>query len=213
MNGTLNLLVGLAMGLNLFALASSRLPSIIRAAAMQGMVLGVLPLLLEPEFSWMVSLVAVGTVAVKGFVIPGLLRRALRAAHIDREVEPLVGYVPSLLLGAAATIGAVALADQLPLLPEHAGSLLVSGSFATVVSGFLLLMGRSKAISQVCGYLVLENGIYLFGLLLIRATPLLVEAGILLDLTVGVFVIGIIVDRIQREFDTLDTSKLTVLRE
>lgn len=213
MNGTLNLLIGLAMGLNLLALASGRLPSIIRAAAMQGMVLGVLPMLLEPSFNWIVSLVAVGTIAVKGFVIPGLLRRALRAAHIDREVEPLIGYIPSLLLGAAATIGAVALADKLPLRPEHAGSLLVSGSFATVVSGFLLLMGRAKAISQVCGYLILENGIYLFGLLLIRATPLIVEAGILLDLTVAVFVIGIIVDRIQREFDTLDTRNLNVLRE
>ena len=84
---------------------------------------------------------------------------------------------------------------------------------ASVLTGLLLLVGRSKAISQVCGYLILENGIYLFGLLLIHSTPLLVEGGILLDLTVAVFVIGIIVDRIQREFDTLDTRKLTELRE
>jgi hydrogenase-4 component E len=89
----------------------------------------------------------------------------------------------------------------------------VPGAFATVVSGFLLLMARTKAISQVCGYLLLENGIFLFGLLLFRATPLIVEAGILLDLTVAVFVIGIIVDRIQREFDTMDTRQLTSLRE
>jgi hydrogenase-4 component E len=74
-------------------------------------------------------------------------------------------------------------------------------------------MGRVKAIAQVCGYLILENGIFLFGLLLIDTTPLVVEAGILLDLTVAVFVIGIIVDRIQREFDTLDTRKLNTLRE
>jgi len=210
---TLNLFIGLAMGLNLLALASSRLPSVIRAAALQGMVLGILPLLIENHFQWMVGVVAVGTIAVKGFVIPHLLRRALRAANIDREVKPLIGFVPSLLLGAAATIGAVALGSALPLLPEHAGSLLVPGSFATVVAGFLLLMGRAKAISQVCGYLILENGIYLFGLLLINSTPLLVEAGILLDLTVAVFVIGIIMDRIQKEFDTLDTGKLTSLRE
>jgi len=213
MNGTLNLLIGLVMGLNLLALGSSRLPSIIRAAALQGLVLGVLPLLMEAEFHWMVALVAVGTVAIKGFIIPNLLRHALRAANIDREAEPLIGFIPSLLLGAAATIGAVALAGALPLRPEHAGLLLVPGAFATVVSGFILLMARTKAISQVCGYLILENGIYLFGLLLIRATPLIVEAGILLDLTVGIFVIGIIVDRIQKEFDTLDTSKLTSLRE
>jgi hydrogenase-4 component E len=211
--GGLNLLVGLAMGLNLVALASSRLPSVIRAAALQGMVLGVLPLLLDHQLHWLVALVAMVTVAVKGFVIPGLLRRALRVANIDREMQPLLGFVPSLLLGGAATLGAVALSGALPLLPEHARSLLVPGAFATIVSGFLLLMGRGKAISQVCGYLILENGIYLFGLLLIRSTPLLVEAGILLDLTVAVFVIGIIMDRIQREFDTLDTDKLTSLRE
>ena len=87
------------------------------------------------------------------------------------------------------------------------------GALASIFTGFILLIGRAKAISQVCGYLILENGIYLFGLLLIRSTPLLVESGILLDLTVGVFVIGIIVDRIQRAFDSLDTRKLTVLRE
>ena len=213
MTGALNLLIGLTMGLNLVALASSRLPSVIHAAALQGMVLGVLPLLLDHELHGLAALVAIATVAVKGFVIPGLLRRALRVAYIDREMQPLLGFVPSLLLGGAATIGAVALGGALPLLPEHARSLLVPGAFATVVSGFLLLMGRGKAISQVCGYLILENGIYLFGLLLISSMPLLVEAGILLDLTVAVFVIGIIMDRIQREFDTLDTAKLTVLRE
>ncbi|MCL4787172.1 MAG: hydrogenase [Verrucomicrobia bacterium] len=213
MTGGLNLLIALAMGLNLVALASSRLPSVIRAAATQGMVLGLLPLLLEQQFHWMVGLVSVGTVVVKGFVIPHLLRRALRAANIDREMQPLLGFIPSLLLGAGATIGAVVLGGALPLRPEHANSLLVPGAFATVVCGFLLLMGRAKAISQVCGYLILENGIFLFGLLLIRTTPLIVEAGILLDLTVAVFVIGIIVDRIQREFDTLDTRKLTSLKE
>ena len=190
MGGTMNLLIGLSLGLSLMALGSSRLPSIIRAAAFQGMILGTLPLLLEQEFHWLVV-----------------------AAKIDREVEPLVGFVPSLLLGAAAVIGAAALGNALPLRPEHTGTLLVPGSFATVVCGFILLVARTKAISQVCGYLILENGIYLFGLLLINSTPLLVEAGILLDLTVAVFVIGIIVDRIQREFDTLDTRKLTTLRE
>lgn len=213
MSSTLNLLVGVAMGLNLLALGSGRLPAVIRAMSVQGVVLGVMPLLMETEFHWLVALVALATMAVKGFVIPGLLRRAMRTANIEREAEPFIGFVPSLLLGAGGTIAAVALARALPLLPEHAGSLLVPGSLASVLTGFVLLIGRAKAISQVCGYLILENGIYLFGLLLIHATPLLVEAGILLDLTVGVFVIGIIVDRIQRAFDSLDTRKLTVLRE
>jgi hydrogenase-4 component E len=213
MNESLNLLIGLAMGLNLLSLGSSRLPTLIRAMSVQGMALGVMPMLIEHSMDWRVGLVAVATLAVKGLVIPALLRRAMRAANIDREVDPFIGFVPSLLLGAGGTIAAVALARMLPLLPEHTGSLLVPGALASVLTGFVLLIGRTKAISQVCGYLILENGIYLFGLLLIHATPFLVEAGILLDLTVGVFVIGIIVDRIQRAFDSLDTRKLEALHE
>jgi hydrogenase-4 component E len=213
MNETANFLVGLAMGLNLLALGSSRLPTIIGAMAVQGVTLGLMPLVIEPHVNWNIALFVMATVAGKGLVIPGLLRRAMRAANIDREIEPFVGFVPSLLLGAGGTIAAVALARMLPLLPEHAGSLFVPGAAASVLTGFVLLVGRAKAISQVCGYLILENGIYLFGLLLIHAMPLLVEAGILLDLTVAVFVIGIIVDRIQRAFDSLDTRKLTALRE
>ncbi|MHB8838320.1 MAG: hydrogenase [Gemmatimonadaceae bacterium] len=209
----LNLLIGLAMGLNLVALGSSRLPSIIRATALQGVLLGIMPLLLEHDIGWQVIAVAVATAIGKGVVIPGLLQRAMRAAHIEREIEPFIGFVPSLLLGAGGTIAALAVARALPLLPEHAKSLLVPGAMASMLTGFVLLIGRVKAISQVCGYLIFENGIYLFGLLLIGSTPLLVEAGVLLDLTVGIFVIGIIVDRIQRAFDSLDTRKLTVLRE
>ncbi len=210
----LNLLVGLAMGLNLVALGSSRLPSLIRTVSTQGVLLGLMPILLESQqLDWRIVLISIATVTGKGFLIPSMLRRAMRAANIEREIDPFIGLMPSLLLGAGGTIAAVVLAGELPLLPEHAGLLLVPGALASVFTGFILLIGRSKAISQVCGYLVLENGIYLFGLLLIEATPLLVEAGVLLDLTVGIFVLGIIIDRIQRAFDSLDTRKLTTLHE
>ena len=212
MNDTMNLLIGIAMGLNLIALGSSRLPSVVRVMASQGVVLGLLPLVIERDFHWLVAVVGAITIVVKGIVIPTLLLRAMRAANIEREIEPVIGFVPSLLLGAVGTIAAVAVAHKLPLLPEHIDTLLVPGSLASIFTGFILLVGRVKAISQVCGYLILENGIYMFGLLLLHLT-LLVEAGILLDLTVAVFVIGIIMDRIQKEFDSLDTNKLTALRE
>lgn len=213
MSDHMNLLIALAMGLNLVSVGSSRLPMLINTVALQGVTLGLMPLLLEHGVDWRVIVLAIATVLGKGFFIPWLLRRAMRASSANRELSPLIGYIPSLLLGASATIAAIVLAGGLPLLPEHAGTLLVPGAIATILTGFILLIGRAKAIAQVCGYLILENGIYLFGLLLIRATPLLVEAGVLLDLTVGIFVIGIIVDRIQRAFDSLDTRKLTILHE
>ena len=214
MNDALNLLIGLAMGFNLLALGTSRLPVLIRAVAVQGVLLGLLPLVLEAHaFDWRLALITLATVAGKGVLIPGLLHRAMRTSNIARELEPFIGYIPSLLLGAGGTIAAVALARHLPLLPEHAGTLHIPGAIALILTGFILLIGRTKAISQVCGYLILENGIYLAGLLLIRSTPILVEFGILLDVTVGVFVIGIIRGRIQPAFRSLDTRKLTALHE
>lgn len=213
MNEMLNNLIGLAIGLNLIALGTSRIPSLIRAMSVQGVILGIMPVIMDHHLDWRVIAIATATIGVKGVAIPHMLNRAMRSANIDRDMEPLIGYVPSLLLGAAVTIGVMVLSQHLPLLPQHSGSLLVPGALASVLTGFILLIGRAKAISQVCGYLILENGIYLFGLLLLNSTPMMVEAGILLDLTVAVFVIGIIVDRIQREFDSLDTRKLTALRE
>ena len=67
--------------------------------------------------------------------------------------------------------------------------------------------------TQVIGYLVLENGIYLFGLMLLHEMPILVELGILLDVFVGVFVMAIVVYHIRREFDHIDTHVLAQLKE
>ena len=104
MNLDLNILIGLAMGLNLLALGSSRIPVLIGTMALQGVVLGLMPVLMEHELDWRVALVSLATVAGKGLVIPAMLRHAMRSAQIDREMEPLLGFVPSLLLGAGGAI-------------------------------------------------------------------------------------------------------------
>jgi hydrogenase-4 component E len=146
-------------------------------------------------------------------LIPWLLLRAMREVHIRREMEPLIGFVPTMLAGALATAGAFIFADLLPLAAAHQGGLFIPTSLATLLTGFLLLISRRKAITQVVGYLILENGIFIFGILLAEALPLMVEAGVLLDLLVGVFVMGIVIDQINREFSTLDTEQLSALKE
>ena len=77
----------------------------------------------------------------------------------------------------------------------------------------VVLVTRTKAVTQVVGYLFVENGIYLFGVSLVAEMPVLVEMGILLDVFVGVFVMGIVMFRINREFDHLDTQNLTALKD
>lgn len=212
MNALADQLLVLCLLLNLAVLGTSRLAFSVRAVALQGVLLGVLPALIHP-FSWHLVFIVVSIIAVKGAVIPVLIIRAIHKADIQREFIPFIGYIPSLVLGALFTALAFIFADKLPLAPEHEGLLFVPASIATVMCGFLILMGRRKAISQVIGYLLMENGIFIFGLLLAEAMPVMVEAGALLDLLVGIFVMGIVINHINREFSSLDTSRLSNLRE
>jgi hydrogenase-4 component E len=139
--------------------------------------------------------------------------RSLRAAEIKREVEPLVGLLPSIILGALATAIVMLFSRKLGGGGEQAASLIIPASISTVLVGFILLITRFKALSQVLGYLVLENGIFIFGMLLIEAIPLVVEMGLLLDLFVGIFVISIITNHINHAFSSMDTRELVSLKE
>ncbi|BDV41888.1 hydrogenase [Geotalea uraniireducens] len=205
-------LLVLVLLINFVILGSSRLAFSIRAVAVQGVILGILPGIIHP-FSWHLVAIIVGIILAKGIVIPGLITNAVQKVQIKREVEPFIGYVPTLILGAIFTALAFVFAARLPLAPEHKGLLIVPAAIATLMTGFLVLTTRKKAISQVIGYLILENGIFIFGLLLTEAMPVMVEAGALLDLLVGIFVMGIVINHISREFSSIDTSRLSALKE
>ncbi len=209
----LDVLVILVLALNFVALGVSRIRSVINAVAAQGILLGVLPFFVHPDLSWHGNIVGIVTVAIKGFVIPAFLVHAMREANIRHEVAPFVNYVSALLLGAVGTGLALLFSSTLPLAGQHTGLLLVPASLSTAWAGFLLLTTRRKAITQVLGYLLLENGIFLFGLLLLEAMPFLVEIGILLDLFTAVFVMGIIIHHISREFASMSTEHLAELKD
>lgn len=209
----LNAILVLVLMLNLFALGTSRIITVIRTVAVQGALLSLIPLLVHGRLSAPVALAAIAALVLKGITIPSIMMRALQDANIKREVEPLVGLLPSIILGALGTVFALLFASHLPLAPEHAGSLLVPASIGTVLTGFIFLTTRFKALSQVLGYLVLENGIFIFGMLLINAMPFLVEMGVLLDLFTGIFVICIIVNKINKSFSSMDTRRLVSLKE
>ncbi|HLN29117.1 MAG TPA: hypothetical protein VK395_15315 [Gemmataceae bacterium] len=202
-----------ALALNFVALGVSRIRGVINAVALQGILLGILPLFVHPDIGLRGILLVVVAIGLKGFAIPAFLVHAMREANIQHEVKPVVNYMSSLLLGAVGTGLAMVFSSTLPLAEEHTGLLIVPASLSTVWTGFLMLTTRQKAIMQVLGYLLLENGIFVFGLLLLEAMPFLVEIGVLLDLFTGVFVMGIIIHHISREFASISTEHLTELKE
>lgn len=203
----------LALALNFGALGVSRIRAVVNVVAAQGILLGVLPLFLHGGIGIRGLLLVAVTVGMKGFGIPALLLHAMREVEIRHEVNPVIGFMSSLLLGAVGTGLAIVFARTLPLAPEHANTLIVPASLATVWTGFLMLTLRRKAIMQVLGYLLLENGVFIFGLLALEATPFLVEVGVLLDLFTGVFVMGIIIHHISREFSSTSMDRLSELKE
>ena len=207
-----NVLLLLVILLNFFTLGSARLGACIRAVALQGAILSLLPVLVHGLSAHSLVLSA-GAFLLKGLFIPWLLFRAIREVRIRREVEPLIGFVPTLILGAMTTAASFIFADYLPLATQHQGTLFIPTALATLFTGFLLLITRRKAITQVLGYLMLENGIFVFAVLLSSAMPLMVEAGVLLDLLVAIFVMGIVLNQINREFATLNTERLSALKE
>ncbi len=211
--GTDALLVTMALT-SVLLLGSSRLARCIRTVACQGFLLGALSLMVGPEGpSLRIVLLGCVIVALKGLVFPWLFSRVLQAAEVRREVEPLVSYNVSIVIGTIMLALALWLSARLPLPREPVSSLVIPVALFTTLSGLFLIVSRRTALMQVLGYVVLENGIYAFGVGAVWGTPMIVEIGVLLDVFVAVFVMGIAIFHINREFDHIDADRLATLAD
>jgi hydrogenase-4 component E len=194
-------------------LGARRLGRAIGLAALQGVLVGLLALAAHRgPLTGRTLLLAVLGIGLRGVLFPVLLRFVAKRAGGDRELEPYVGYGPSLLLGIAMLAGAMALGSRLQLPATELPALLVTASLFTMLTGVFLVVARRRALTQCLGYVVLENGIYGFGVATVAEVPALVELGALLDLFLAVLVMGVAIYRITAEFDHMDTDRLDALR-
>lgn len=214
MEHLVNTILVLLVLMGFLLLSSSRLATCIRAVAIQGALLGILAIAMQ-DGQLCVAGVLLPLVAavVKGLLLPWLLFRAMRETETRREVEPLISYNFSIMAGAIAFAVALWLGERLKLPTHPPSSLLVPVAFFSSLAGLLVIVSRRKALTQVVGYLALKNGVYAFGAAVALQLPIVVELGILLDVFVGVFVMGIAIFHISREFDHIDTDKLATLTD
>lgn len=195
-------------------LGSSRISACIRTVAVQAVLLGLISVLAQRgDVGMRVLVLAAVSMVIKAVILPWLLRRAVREVGVQTEVEPIVGFTTSLLLGLGLLGAALHVAGRLPLPGNHGTSFLVAVALFTIMVGLLLIVSRRKAVMQTLGYLAMENGIYAFGLAFAVEEPMLVEMGVLLDVFVAVFVMGIAIHHISREFDHIDTDRLSELKD
>jgi hydrogenase-4 component E len=214
MNLLTDILIIIVLLANFRLISSSRLRTCVQVVAVQALVLSALPLIAEPgTLTLHLTIVAILSALIKGLLMPWLLIRAIKEAEVRRETEPIIGYISSLLLGIGMLAAAFWLSGHLIIPGAEKNSLLVPLAMFTIISGLFMIVARKKALTQVVGYLMLENGIYAFGLAFAHREPLVVELGILLDIFAAALVMGIAIFHINREFDSIDTELLTQLKD
>lgn len=201
---------------NLLLAGTGRIPQAVRLVAAQGWFLGFLPLVIWnwPESgapSLRLGLVALVNVLTKGVVLPALILYAVRKVRARREVEPLVSFRTSLLIVFVLMAASFGVGRLLHIHETVASELAIPVALTTMGTGLFLLCSRRKAITQVLGFLVFENGISVFGSGILLEYGLIVELGILLDIFVLVFILGIAICQINQTFASLDTDKMNHL--
>ncbi|NLZ59786.1 MAG: hypothetical protein GX901_03905 [Lentisphaerae bacterium] len=217
MNGLIEILL-LSFLLCGFLLAnSSRLMYCIKLVAVQGFLLGFLPLAVAKveggSLDWEVLLLAMINIAVKGAVLPYMLQKAMLKAGVRREMEPLLGYAASGLVALSLIALSFWFAQQLEYSEQVVSRLAAPVAFSGILIGLFLIVARRKALTQVIGFLCFENSIALFGAGMMLQYGALIELGILLDVFVMVFVMGIAVFQIKQEFQHINADLLNALKE
>ncbi len=197
---------------NLSLLGSSRLDACIRIITFQGIIIAFLPILAirEPHtvFSYYPYLLALAILTVKGILFPSLLKYALRSVNVRREIEPFVGYGTSIIIGVTAMALSFWVCRHIPIHDTVLSASALPVAIFTVFCGLFMIVSRVKAITQAIGYIVFENGIYVFGSALLIEQSFLVELGIIFDVFVMVFILGIMTFHINRAFDHINTARL-----
>jgi len=194
-------------------LGTSRIGACIRFLSLQGVLFSLVPVIAHDDGLTLRVLVLAGAnVALKGIIFPAVLLHLRGRAGFHREVEPYIGFVGSILFGIVALAVSLGLARELHPALSHAPFAMLEATIFLVSIGLFLIVSRRNALIQVIGYLVIENGIFVFGAITVVETPLLVELGILLDAFVAVFVMGIAIFHISREFGMADSDQLNTLR-
>jgi len=182
--------------------------------AFQGVLLALLPFISAGGIlSLHGVIIGFSSLAIKAILIPRFLSHAAREVRTGLEIDSYIPYGAALVAGMGVVLVSFWVARKFALPVTVSSRLWIPVSLAAVMIGLLMLIIRKKAITQVIGYLVLENGIYILGLSLAAQMPFLVELGVLLDVFAGVFIMGITMNHIKNYFDDLDVDNLTILKD
>ncbi|WP_232666938.1 hypothetical protein [Pseudonocardia sp. TRM90224] len=211
----LNLSAGALLLSAVLVLWRRELVVIIRVFAVQGIALAALIAVLGAvQGSLELAVFAVGVLVLRAGVLPGLLRYALASGPQERrETRPLVNVAASLLAAAVLTLLALAVSQPITALAPSSATQAVPIGIAVVLIGFFVLVTRRRAVSQLVGFLLMDNGITAVGFLTTAGIGLVVEVGVALDVLLVVLVLQILTGRMREVFGGTDLDELRELSD
>jgi hydrogenase-4 component E len=201
--------------LSSFAMLSQRrVVTMVNLLALQGLLLGLATLLL----AWRIGnnhlyISASLTLALKALFLPWLLHRLIRRLGVYWDSEPLLNITATMLVGLLVVIFAFGLAQPIAALATTSTRSSIGIAVAVVLLAFLTMITRRKAMSQVVGFLSMENGLFFGAMSATYGMPMIIELGVALDVLVAMLVLGVFFFQIREQFDSLDLHHLESLKE
>ena len=205
----LNSLAALLLLLSFAMLAQRRVVTLVNLLALQGAILGAATLLLAwrtGEGNLYVS--AALTLALKVVVLPTLLHRMIRRLGVYWDTDTLINMPGTMLVGLVVVVFSFGLAQPITALASTATRSAVGIAVAVILLALLTMITRRKAMSQVVGFLSMENGLFFGAMSATYGMPMIVEMGVALDVLVAMLVLGVFFFQIREQFDTLDLDHL-----
>ena len=210
----LNALAAVFLLLAFAMLSQRRVVTLVNLLAVQGALLCGATLLV----AWRTGqnhlyLSALLTLVLKVAFLPWLLHRLIRQLGVYWDSEPLINPSGTMLLGVLVVIFSFGLAQPIAALASTATRNAIGIAVAVVLLSFLTMITRRKAMSQIVGFLGMENGLFFGAMSATYGMPMVVELGVALDVLVAMLVLGVFFFQIREQFDSLDLHHLESLRE
>lgn len=203
----------LVLGTTILLIVRQSLTGQVRVFALQSVILAILAAIVAVfESDALLFGVAILVLIIKAIVLPRVLSRAVMNIGLERAAAP---YVTTPI--ALAVCGALIVIAFYVMVPIAASNPLPTAgamplAFAGVLVGLFVTVNRRRALTQILGFLTLENGIFLLALLATYGVPFTVEAGIFLDVLVAVLIMEVFVYRIKENFDSIDVGQMGELK-
>jgi hydrogenase-4 component E len=176
------------------------------------LLLGIALMQLGPGEGWGAKIfVMAETLLCKGILVPYLLFRIIRNTKINRVSRRSMSAFVSILVSVAVLVVSLSITRWVD--DSQINTLFFGVSLFGLLTGLVLITTRQRIFSHLVGFLIIENAVFLFSLAVGTEFPMLVNVGILLDILMGVLLLGLFLSKIGDRLPNLDHEKLSSIKD